>query len=41
MLLIHALAFFGSPLKADGCPSLSSWGFGVVVVDATVKVLGF
>ena len=43
MLLIHALAFFGSPSKVDGCPSLSSWGFGgvaVIVVEATVEGFG-
>ena len=43
MLLIQALAFFGFPSKVDGCPSFSSWGLGgvaVVVVDATVEVLG-
>ena len=43
MLLIQALAFFGSPLNVDGCPSFNSWGFGgaaVVVVEATVEVLG-
>ena len=43
MLFIQALAFFGFPLKVDGCSSYNSWGFGgvaVVVVEATVEVLG-
>lgn len=40
-LLIHALAFFGSLSNAEGCPSLSSWGFVASVVDAMVKVLGW
>ena len=43
MLLIQGLALFGSPSKADGCPSFNSWGLGgaaVVVVEATVEVLG-
>lgn len=42
-LLIHALAVFGSPSNANGCPSLGLWGLlaGAVVVDATVEVLGW
>ena len=38
------LPFFGSLSKADGCPSLSSWGLdgaGAVVVDAMVEGFGW